>query len=479
MPWRPLNREQAWLLPPSVEELVADDHPARMVAAFVDQLSDEEWSELGVALEGQRLGSPAYHPRALLSVWLYGFMSGLRSSRSLEQACREQLPYLYLTAGQRPDHNTLWRFYERHRTRMRRLLRLTVETAVRLELVDWALQAVDGTKIAGAAANRRTLSEPQLARLQERTEAAIAELESQQAGEPEGPPRLGRALRDRQRLQQQVEQARAQIERTGQRWVNLSDPEARLMRGPQGRSLTGYNAQAMAARLKPEREDGAGGTLLLAAEVTQEPGDAAQLLPMVEAADALSQARLTVADAGYFASGAVERCQQLGVSVAVPEAKPDEDHPYHWRRFRYEPERDRYRCPQGQVLERRQRRLNRRTPAKLYQAEAEACRGCPAFGVCTSARSGRTITISDAAEALERHRVWMRSAAAREALRRRPGLIEPVFGQIKERLAGRRFLLRGLEAVAAEWSLLAVAFNLKALAKYRARALTRAAPAAP
>ena len=98
MPWRPLNREQAWLLPPSVEELVADDHPARMVAAFVDQLSDEEWSELGVELEAQRLGSPAYHPRALLSVWLYGFMSGLRSSRSLERACREQLPYLYLTA---------------------------------------------------------------------------------------------------------------------------------------------------------------------------------------------------------------------------------------------------------------------------------------------------------------------------------------------------------------------------------------------
>ena len=476
MPWRPLNREQAWLLPPSVEELMADDHPVRMVAAFVDQLTAEEWNELGVELEGRRLGSPAYHPRALLSVWLYGFMSGLRSARALERACREQLPYLYLTGGQRPDHNTLWRFYERHRTRMRRLLRLTVETAVRLELVDWVLQAVDGTKIAGAAANRRTLTDKQLERLQEKTEAAVAELESQQAGETGRPPRLGRELRDQRRLQRQVQAARVQIERTGQKWVNLSDPEARLMRRPRGGTLTGYNAQAMAARLKPEAADGAGGMLLLAAEVTQEPGDAAQLLPMVEAAGELSQSRLTVADAGYFAAGAVERCQERGMPVAVPEPKPDEDHPYHWRHFTYEPDEDRYRCPQGQLLKRRQRRLNRRTPAKLYMAEAEVCRRCPAFGVCTTGRLGRTITISDAAEALERHRVWMGSAEARAAMRRRPGLIEPVFAQIKERLGGRRFLLRRLEAVAAEWTLLAVAFNLKTLAKYQARVSARAAP---
>lgn len=260
---------------------MADDHPAWMVAAFVDQLTAEEWSELGVELEGQRLGSPAYHPRALLSVRLYGFMSGLRSSRALERACLEQLPYLYLTGGQQPDHNTLWRFCERHRTRMRRLLRLTVETAVRLELVDSALQAVDGTKIAGAAANARTLSDKQLERLERKTEAAISELESQQAGEADRPPRQRQELRDQQRLRCQVKAARAQIELTGQRWVNLSDPAARLMRRPRVGSATGYNAQAVAARLEPVAKDGAGGILLLAAEVTQEPGDTSQLLPPV------------------------------------------------------------------------------------------------------------------------------------------------------------------------------------------------------
>ena len=123
MTWRPMDREQAWLLPPSLADLLPDDHPARFVASFVDGLTKEEWADFGVNVEGQALGAPAYHPRALLSIWLYGFMTGMRSSRKLEAGCRDQIPYLWLTGWQQPDHNTLWRFYQAHRTRLRGLLR--------------------------------------------------------------------------------------------------------------------------------------------------------------------------------------------------------------------------------------------------------------------------------------------------------------------------------------------------------------------
>ena len=75
MPLREMNREQAWLLPPTLDELVPPDHPARFVAEFVDVLDREDWTALGVQPDGEPLGAPAYHPRALLSVWLYGFMS--------------------------------------------------------------------------------------------------------------------------------------------------------------------------------------------------------------------------------------------------------------------------------------------------------------------------------------------------------------------------------------------------------------------
>ncbi len=152
MPLRPLNREQTWLLPPTLDELVPADHPARFMAEVVDGLERTTWSEMGVDIEGKPLGSPAYHPRGLLSVWLYGFMTGVRSSRKLEAACRDQIPYLWLTGWQRPDHNTLWRFYRDHRRAMRTLLKRTVHTAVGMGLVDMAVQAVDGTKVMANAA---------------------------------------------------------------------------------------------------------------------------------------------------------------------------------------------------------------------------------------------------------------------------------------------------------------------------------------
>ena len=78
---------------------------------FVDGLKGEDWEEIGVDRYGDPMGAPSYHPRGLLGVWLYGFMSGVRSSRKLEAACRDQIPYLWLTGCQRPDHVTLWRFY--------------------------------------------------------------------------------------------------------------------------------------------------------------------------------------------------------------------------------------------------------------------------------------------------------------------------------------------------------------------------------
>ncbi|MBI4284051.1 MAG: transposase [Chloroflexi bacterium] len=200
MPVRPLNRQQAWLLPPTLGELIPEDHPARFVAEFVDGLDDEVWIELGINMAGDPLGTPAYHPRALLGVWLYGFMTGIRSSRKLEAACRDQVSYLWLTAWQRPDHNTLWRFYQAHRQAMRRLFKYTVATAVEMKLIDLAVQALDGTKVAANAAGDRTYGATALKRLLERTEIVIAELEAQnEAGNDPVPPRLPEERRRRRR----------------------------------------------------------------------------------------------------------------------------------------------------------------------------------------------------------------------------------------------------------------------------------------
>ena len=110
MPRRNLNREQAWLLPPSLDDMMPEDHAASFMAAVVAELDAEAWRELGVESEPERLGAPSYPPEALLSIWLYGFMTGVRSSRKLEEACHERIPFIWLAGRYRPDHNTLWRF---------------------------------------------------------------------------------------------------------------------------------------------------------------------------------------------------------------------------------------------------------------------------------------------------------------------------------------------------------------------------------
>ncbi len=92
----------------------------------------------------------------MLSVWLYGFTTGIRSCRKLEAACRDQISFLWVTGWQQPDHKTLWRFYQAHRHSMRSLLKHTVRTAVEVGLVDLAVQAIDGTKVAANAAGDRT-----------------------------------------------------------------------------------------------------------------------------------------------------------------------------------------------------------------------------------------------------------------------------------------------------------------------------------
>ena len=111
MPLREVGREQRSMLPPTLDALLPPDHSAR----FVDGLGRDGWAELGVDAEGGPQEAPVYHPRALFRVWLYGFMTGVRSCRKLEAACRDQVPHLWLTGWQHPDHSTLKRFYRGHR----------------------------------------------------------------------------------------------------------------------------------------------------------------------------------------------------------------------------------------------------------------------------------------------------------------------------------------------------------------------------
>ncbi len=467
MPVRPLNRQQTWLLPPTLDELISDDHPARFVASFVDTLDNDVWRKLSIELDGEPLGAPAYHPRALLSVWLYGFMTGTCSSRKLEAACRDQMPYLWLTGWQHPDHNTLWRFYKEHRTEMRHLFKLTVRTAVKMDLVDMALQAVDGTKIAANAAKDRTYDAEGLQRLLARTEDAIGDLEEQnEAGDDPPPVHLPEKLRQAQLLRSEIKEAMERLaQEEGLKRVNLTDGDASLMKGRQG-IVAGYNLQTVVSPLKSE-ESGKTGMLITAVDVVQDPEDHDQLVPMVEQAEEMAgkAADFSLADAGYHSGANLAACEEREQAVVMPESREFTlQNPYHKDKFGYDANTDSYVCPMCQSLRFIGTRSIEDKTLRAYGGLATICRLCSAFGVCTKKRDrGRELLIGAYDRELRSHRDWMATDKAKELYKRRQELSEPSFGIIKEQMGIRRFLLRGLAQVRSEATMLATAFNLRTL----------------
>ena len=473
MPYREvLAREQGFLLPPTLEDYLPDDHPARFVAEFAASL---DLAGLGLLVEAAAAGRPRYRPEHLLCCWLYGFMTKTRSSRLLERACTENVALMWLTGGERPDHNTLWRYYRAHRKAMRALFRQTVRLAVDMGLVDFALQAVDGTRIAASGAGRRTLSRAELAALLERVEASIAALEAQhraEAGSENPTWRLSSDLRNQTRLRDRVREGLARLD-AEPTWstVNLTDLDARRMQTAHDR-LTGYNAQAVA--------DGSQ-AILVAMDVTTDGSDAHQLLPMLEEAEAIGGRRAAevVADAGYSSGANLEAMQSAGLSFYAPLQPPSnatQKPAYYASRFRYDRERDRYVCPEGQAIVYVYSSQRGGRERRVYRGQA--CAGCPARPDCTTNPRGRTIERMPWAEAVEEHRQRMATDVAKERMRRRRTLIEPAFGTLKERLGLRQFLLRSLDGVRAEWLLAGSAYNLLKLYRHWWRPLhPRPAPA--
>jgi transposase len=317
---RPFVREAGWGLPGSLDEMVAADDPVRFVGAYIDGLTDEDWTSLGIRWQEGGKGSHGYHPTVLLGAWIWGFMTGMRSSRRLEAACALRLDLRWLTGNQVPDHNTLWRFYQAHRAGMRYLLTHSVHLAVRAGLIDLAVQAVDGTKLGANAARDRTYGAAGLDRLYERLEQAIADLEAQNATDDAvPPPRLPKQLASTQALAERVRQAREELEPDAR--INLTDAEARQMKTRAG-IVPAYNGQAVVSPLAPAQA-GRTGMLITGALLTTNADDHDQLVPALDAAGATTgqQADLTLADGGYCSGTNLAAMKARGIQILMPSCR--------------------------------------------------------------------------------------------------------------------------------------------------------------
>jgi transposase len=368
------DRDQSFLMPPSLDEWLPQDHLARFVIAMVEEM------DLAAFFAPYRLdghGRPAHDPAMMVALLLYAYARGQRSSRVIERECVEDVAFRVIAANRQPDHCTIARFRQRHETALGELFGEVLALCARAGLAGVEVVAVDGTKVHANASHHANRDYEQIAReiLQEAAEVDAAEdeqfgdrrgdelpeelstaqgrrgwlreakqrldAEREQRARPIAASRPARLKESKRRLEEELwtecranaayEAYRARgVMKDGRRFgrpptpymppempagkINVTDPDSRNVKTPRG-YMQGYNAQAVCN----ERQ------IVVAAEISVASPDFGQLEPMIAAAEReLAAAGVTqnievaLADAGYWHQEQMDAIVSRGIQVLIP-----------------------------------------------------------------------------------------------------------------------------------------------------------------
>src|SRR6202522_2656076 len=429
--FRAIDRKSGYVLPPSVDEWLPEKHLARFIGEVIDGL---DLGRMSGAYRGS--GSASYHPRMLLGLLVYGYATGVFSSRKLERATYDSVAFRFIAANDDPDHDTIATFRRRFLKEIGKLFVDVLKLAREMGVLQMGTIGLDGTKIHADASRHSALSYEHAGKIEAQLKAEVVDLmaraEAAAAADiPDGMSIPDELARREERLRR-IAEARATIEArakerhacemaeheakmaareakiaaTGKKpggkppappvegpaakdQVNLTDEESRIMPVAGGGFEQCYNAQAAVA---------AGSLLVVAVDVVQAPNDKQQVEPMLEKIEALpeelGEVENLLADSGYFSAANVEACKEAGVEPVIAMGRQPH-HPPLSERFAPTPA----------------------APRNLTPVEAMA------------------------------HRLKTAAGRALYALRKQTP--EPVFGIIKSVLGFRQFSLRGLDKIAA------------------------------
>jgi transposase len=452
------NREQMDLLPPSIEQYVAEDAPVRAYDAFVEAL---DLVALGIVIEPNKEGNPSYDPKAMLKLLIYGYSYGVRSSRKLEREVYYNLSFIWLMGGLKPDHKTIAEFRRRNKEALRKALRQCVRMCLRLELIAGNVLFVDGSKIRANASIKNTWTmekcQEVLRKVDRRIEAIIAEAEALDK-EEDGLPslvavkeELGKAGAIKERVKAVMEE----LKETGKPAMNTTDKECCRTNSVHG-THAGYNAQVVVDESKG---------LIVSCDVVNANNDLGQFSVQINKAqeELGKKCQIAVADSGYADTDDLAKIDKEEIEVIVPTqmiASRRKVGEFDKRNFRYDAARDCYFCPEGRIL--RYSGLSRKQKGKIYQiVNREVCLGCCNFGKCTTSKNGRKVMRLNAEELREKLEKEYALPQNQAIYKKRQQKAEPVYGHIKNNLGVSSFLLRGQDGARAEISVLSLCFNLR------------------
>jgi len=441
--FRPTDRQTGFLMPPTVDEWLPQRQLARFVVEVVDVL---DLRTMSTSYRGS--GSASYHPAVLLSILVYGYATGLFSSRKLERATYDSVAFRFIAANDHPDHDTIATFRRRFLKDIEALFVEVLKLAREMGVLQMGTVALDGTKIHANASRHSALSYEHAGAIETQLKAEVTELlakaeAADQADVPDGmsiPKELARRetrldklaearakieARAKERFEREQAEYQAKLavreakaEATGRKpggkppqppveaplptdQINLTDEESRIMPVAGGGFEQCYNAQAVVA---------ADSLLVVATDVVQAANDKQQLQPMLNKVaalpDELGEVETMLADNGYFSEANVTACEAVEIEPLIAMGRQPHYPPLNERFAAVPPPPD-----NPTPVEAMAHRLKTPDGKKLY------------------------------------------------ALRKQ--VPEPVFGIIKSVLGFRQFLLRGLDCVRGEWSLVTMAWNMK------------------
>jgi transposase len=486
--FRPYSLDQDYLLPPSIKDWLPEGHLARFIGDVTQEMDLQPL--LGWYRNGDGRGLAAYNPVMMLRLILYGYCVGKRSSRQLEKATYDEVPFRYLAGNQHPDHDTIATFRKEHLASLGNLFVGVLQLCCKAGMVKVGQVAIDGTKMRANADRNYSfryneLSEQEQA-LQKQVEQMLVEAaqidaeEDAQYGKGRKPEELPEELRSaetrlakireiRQRLQQEAEEraaaarkeraesggkhrnnaARKRFERATQPvekrnpLCNFTDGDSAIMPNPAGGFLQGYNAQAAVE---------GSAQVIVAAEMSNDAADVKQLVPMVKAAEqALRQARKGEARKGEARKGEARKGEADGVAAA---AIGDEGAPAN------KPE-----AVLAEIL----------ADAGYFYVEAlqdEVFQDKAVWVTPDSRKQMKEHKPTNMHAVAQQMRAKLSTEEGKKRYARRGAIIEPVFAWIKHVRGIRSFLLRGLEAVRNEWRIICLTQNLLKLQRYRAANVT-------
>lgn len=425
--YRPYIPEQDFLLPPSLREWLPEGHLAYFVSDMVDQL---DLSAIHAVYEEESRGQPPYDPRMMTKLLIYGYCTGVFSSRRIQKRIQEDIAFKVLAAGNEPDFRTISDFRKIHLSALQGLFEQVLEIAKETGTGKLGRVSLDGTKVKANASKHKAMSYGRMKEKQRQLRHEIEEmLAKADAADAEEDRRYGHRRGDElpEDLQRRptrlakIKQAKKAVEQRARRKAaaagksaeearkakpadkdqyNFTDPESRIMKGADG-FVQGYNAQAA---VEPARG------LIVGQRVTEAANDKEQLQPLVEAIERQwgERPEAVLADSGYCSEANLEYLE----SSEQPERKIE-----------------------GYIATGKQKHGEHRQPCQRGPLPKGATR-------------------------VDRMRRKLQTKAGKAVYAARKWVVEPVFGQIKQARGFRQFVLRGKRKVEGEWALVCTTHNI-------------------